>query len=210
MKPKQNPIGFLKTTAIGGLLFLLPVIVVGVLIGQLVPIVMTIKDFLADVLPGSFKTPQGVAFLVLLSIAIILSLCFVCGLLARRSLGRNLNSMFEKKLMMLFPRYAIIKEQMADSIGGEKTINQMRPVVVRWDEHLRLGFETERDEQAAIAAVYMPGSPDPWTGHYVMIETSRIQPLPVDFGQLVSTFEQLGRGSTKLLPPQSSKRLSDS
>jgi hypothetical protein len=37
-------IGFLKTTAIGGLLFLLPLIIVGALIGQVVPIVMTVAE----------------------------------------------------------------------------------------------------------------------------------------------------------------------
>ena len=60
---KKNPLGFLKTTAVGGLLFLLPLIVAGALIGQMVPIVQAIAEVIKKVLPGAFKTPGGIALL---------------------------------------------------------------------------------------------------------------------------------------------------
>jgi hypothetical protein len=43
--------GFLKTTALGGLLFLLPLIVIGALAGQAVPIVLTVADVFGKVIP---------------------------------------------------------------------------------------------------------------------------------------------------------------
>ncbi|MCH7728293.1 MAG: hypothetical protein IH991_17710 [Planctomycetes bacterium] len=106
---------FLKTTAIGGLLFLLPLIVIGALIGQVVPIVVTVADALGKIIPG--ETPGGIALIILLAIAIVLLLCFGAGLLARRSLGRRISQGFEKKLMLLFPRYSIFKDQLADQDG---------------------------------------------------------------------------------------------
>ena len=56
-------IGFLKTTAIGGLVFLLPLIVIGILLGQLVPIVLTVAQFLNETL--GFKSATGYAVLAL-------------------------------------------------------------------------------------------------------------------------------------------------
>ncbi len=191
---------FLRTTAIGGLLFLLPLIVLGALIGQVAPVVMAIAETLREILP--FRTPGGIALLVLLAIGLLVLLCFVAGLIANWSLSRRISEAFEEKLLLLFPRYAILKDRMADTIGGDKTKPKMKPVVVRFDDHQRIGFEVERSEVNRIVAVYLPGSPDAWSGRVVLVEADRLTPLPADFGVAVATCEQLGRGSTNFLSAQ--------
>lgn len=197
VKKSAKAIGFLKTTAIGGLLFLLPLIVLGALIGQVAPIVLTVAETLGEYIP--VKTPSGIAFLLALSIVIVLFLCFVAGLLARWSLGQRITAAFEKNLLLLFPRYAILKDQMADTIGGEQTKPQMKPVLVRFDDSWRIGFETERGEDAQRVTVYLPGSPDPWAGKVVLLEPNRVESLAAEFGDTVATCEQLGRGSARLI-----------
>ena len=199
MNQQSNPIRFLRTTAIGGLLFLLPLIVVGALIGQVVPIVMSIAESLAGILPGFVKTPEGIAVLIGLAIVVLLLICFAAGLAARLSLGRKLSVAFEKKLVLFFPRYAILKDQMADSIGGEQAKAQMKPVVVRFDDSIRIGFETERDGEIDLVSVFLPGSPDPWAGVFALVKPDRVEPLDAEFGEAVATSEQLGRGAAALL-----------
>lgn len=189
-------IRFLKTTAIGGLLFLLPLIVIGALIGQIVPIIMSVARGLGEVIP--IKTPGGIGLLILLSIAALLFACFGAGLLARRSLGKKLSENFEKYLLLLFPRYAIIKEQMVSGIGGHKNTPTMKPVLVRFIDSQRIGFETERTDDGLVT-VYLPGSPDPWAGSVVQLNADRVETLDAEFGDTVATFEQLGRKSTALL-----------
>ena len=198
MSFRKNPIGFTRTTAIGGLLFLLPLIVLGALIGQIVPIVMTIAKSLAGILDGIVETPGGIALLIAMSIGILLLLCFISGLLARRSFARRFSGAFEKKLVMVFPRYAILKDQMADTIGGEDTKTQMKPVIVRIHDYRQIAFETERDEKLGLVTVYLPGSPDPWAGSVAMLDIERVEALDADFGETAGTCEQLGRGSIAL------------
>ncbi|MGI9471395.1 MAG: hypothetical protein ACR2NZ_07690, partial [Rubripirellula sp.] len=135
VKKSRRFINFLKTTAIGGLLFLLPLIVIGALIGQVVPIVTAVATALHEHIP--VKTPSGIAFLIALSIAIVLLLCFGAGVLARWSFGKKISGAFEKKLTLFFPRYAILKDQMADSIGGDETRPVMKPILVTFDECTR-------------------------------------------------------------------------
>jgi hypothetical protein len=91
MNQSGNVIGFLRTTAIGGLLFLLPLIVLGALIGQVVPIVMTVAETLGGILP--VRTPGGIALLVLLAIAILLPLCFGTAVASCEQLGRGTMSL---------------------------------------------------------------------------------------------------------------------
>ena len=191
VKKSRRFINFLKTTAIGGLLFLLPLIVLGALIGQLVPIVTSVATALHEHIP--VKTPSGYAFLTALAIAIVLLLCFGAGVLAKWSLGRKISSAFEKKLTLFFPRYAILKDQMADTIGGDETRPAMKPVLVTFDECSRIAFETERDK--GLVTVFLPGSPDPWAGKTVMVKEERVEKLTSEFGDTASTCEQLGRGS---------------
>jgi uncharacterized membrane protein len=196
MSSSKKAIGFLATTAIGGLLFLLPLIVIGALIGQVVPIVMTVAEALGDIIP--VKTPGGIALLILLAIVVVLLLCFAAGLLARYSFGKRISEAFEKNLLLFFPRYAILRDQMADSIGGDETKPQMKPVLAKFDDSSRLGFEIERTEDGLVI-VYLPGSPDPWSGNAVLLSADRVQKVDVEFGDAVATCERLGRGSAPLL-----------
>jgi uncharacterized membrane protein len=189
----KKAFGFLKTTAIGGLLFLLPLIVLGALIGQVVPIVLSVAETLGEFIP--FRTPGGIALLILLAIVVILLLCFAAGLVARWSLGKRVS----QNLLLLFPRYAILKDQMADTIGGDQTKPKMKPVVVTFDEYTRIGFETERENEGSRVVVFLPGSPDPWAGKTVLIAADRVAPLAAEFGEATGCCEQLGRGSLALL-----------
>ncbi len=193
VKKSKRWIGFLKTTAIGGLLFLLPLIVIGALISQVASIAYPLAIWLGQYLP--VKTPAGIAFLISLAFAILLLLCFAAGMIAKWSIGKRMSGLFEKNVLLLFPRYAIIKEQMADTIGGNHNRPQMKPVLIRLDERQLIGFETERSEDGGRVAVYIPGSPDTWAGYVAILEADRIEPLALTFGETVATCEQLGRGS---------------
>tara|TARA_S200000501_G_scaffold378822_1_gene443979 strand:- start:4539 stop:5150 length:612 start_codon:yes stop_codon:yes gene_type:complete len=193
VRKSKRFINFLKTTAIGGLLFLLPLIVLAALFGQIAPIVVSVASFLNEYIP--VKTATGIAILVGLSIALILLLCFTAGMFARWSLGRKISVAFEKRLALLFPRYSVLKDQMADTIGGNETRPQMKPVLVMFDEYQRIAFETERDEKKGLATIYLPGSPDPWSGKVVILKLERVTRLDTDFGHAAATCEQVGRGS---------------
>ena len=193
VRKSKRFINFLKTTAIGGLLFLLPLIVLAALFGQIAPIVVSVASFLNEYIP--VKTATGIAILVGLSIALILLLCFTAGMFARWSLGRKISVAFEKRLALLFPRYSVLKDQMADTIGGNETRPQMKPVLVMFDEYQRIAFETERDEKKGLATMYLPGSPDPWPGKVVILKLERVTRLDTDFGHAAATCEQVGRGS---------------
>ena len=205
VKSSKRFINFLKTTAIGGLLFLLPLIVLGALVGQIAPIILSAATALNQYIP--VKTPAGIAVLIGLSIAILLLLSFAAGMFARWSLGKKISTAFEKKLALFFPRYSILKDQMADTIGGNETKPQMKPVLVVFDECQRIAFETERDEEQNLATIFLPGSPDPWSGKVVMVKLDRVTRLNADFGHAAATCEQVGRGSIAMagqLPSSSS------
>ncbi len=196
---------FLRTTAIGGIFFLLPLVVVGVLLGQLGRVVWIVAQSINEYLP--VHTPLAYTTLMTLSVTLIVLSCFAAGVIARRRLARRFTESIEQYVLMLFPRYAILKEQLTGNIGGDVLRNQLQPVIVKLPGHRRLGFEVERcserdddsEEWQEAVTVFLPGSPDPWAGQVVILPAQHVERLVSPFGETVATFEQLGRGSQQLV-----------
>ncbi len=209
-------LGPLKTMAIGGIFFLLPVIVIGALIGQVAKIVWTVAVQVNGFLPANNWI--GYLVVIALSVALLVLACFLAGFLARRRLARRFNQSLEKYVLMLFPRYTILKEQLTGNIGGDEYRNTLLPVIVQFPGYQRIGFEVERtsqplarsqedaaageEGQAAVepwVTVFFPGSPDPWSGTSLLVSHRQVRPLASPFAETVAAFERLGRGSQALL-----------
>lgn len=197
MKDKvTKTFGFLKTTAIGGLIFLLPMAVIGAVLGYVYNVVLVIYDPLKEYLPVS--SVGSMILLFLIAVGILVMLCFFCGLAARRAIARKFSQTIEKHLVMVYPKYAIYKDILAGNVGGDSHEPSLIPVAIQFDDAIRIGYEAGRTEQGLVI-VYMPGSPDPWMGSVVLVEPDRIQSLEVDFNETAAICERLGRASEQLL-----------
>ena len=79
MKDKvTKTFGFLKTTAIGGLIFLLPMAVIGAVLGYVNNVVMVIYDPMKEYLPVS--SVGSTILLFLIAVGILVMLCFSAAL----------------------------------------------------------------------------------------------------------------------------------
>jgi uncharacterized membrane protein len=188
--------GFFKTTAIGGLIFLLPMAVIGGVLGYVYNVVLVIYEPLKEYLPVSSVGSTMLLFLI--AVGILVMLCFFCGLAARRAIARKFSQTVEKHLVMVFPKYAIYKDILAGNVGGDAHGPSLIPVTIHFDDAIRIGYEAGRTERGLVI-VYMPGSPDPWMGSVVLVEPGRIQSLDVDFNETAAICERLGRASGQLL-----------
>lgn len=185
-------IGFLKTTAIGGLVFLLPLIVIGFFVGQVVPIVLTVAKFLNETL--GFKTATGYLILLGLSVAVIVLVCFAAGIVARWTIGKRVGGFVERNLTMIFPRYSIYKDQLAGGLDAESLRGRMKPALVDLHGVRRPVLEIERSP-GGLVTIYLPGAPDPWSGTIGFVEPHEITPIETDLGEFLAVFERLGRGA---------------
>jgi len=203
-------ISFLRATAIGGIFFLLPLVVIGMLIGQVGQVVFSVATIIQPYLHQfGLDDATGYVLTVGIAITLIVLACFVSGMLASRSLAQKFVRSIEKYLLMLFPRYAIFKEQLSGNIGGEISKNKLQPVWVNMQDHIRIAFEVERAEAAWLAelptphaetvTVYLPGSPDPWSGQVINVLPDQITPIPIPLPDVLGAFEKLGIDSQRVL-----------
>lgn len=187
---------FLKSTAIGGIVFLLPMMVVGFLLGKIGSIVYEVAVFLNENL--GIGSAHGYAVLLATSVAVLVILCFGAGVVAQWTIGTKLSDLIERYLTLIFPRYSIYKDQVAGGIGGDLARDRMKPVLVDVCGVVRPALEIERGSDGNVT-IYFPGAPDPWSGTVGIVAPSKVKHVNADPGEFLATFERLGRDSAALI-----------
>lgn len=186
---------FLRTTVVGGLVFLVPIVVVTVIVAQALQLAKALWEPMARFVP--IDTIAGFAVANLVAGAGILALCFLAGLAARSSLASGLVQRSEARFLLRVPGYRFVKG-MVESISGEMTEASMRPVLMKLDDSSQIVFEVERLEDGRVVA-FVPGSPDPWSGSILVLEADRIEPLPINLMAAVQTIQLAGQGTRAFL-----------
>lgn len=191
----QGLFSFAKTTALGGLVFLLPLLVVAYLLVQAYEIMLEVAEPLARVLP--VEALGGIAWAGVLAALLLVLLCFLVGLLARTALARRLRQGFERRVVAGVPFYGFVKSMLSSSLPAEEE-GGLRPVLVRFDDCSQIAFEVERPRPGEVA-VFLPGAPNPWSGKVQLVAAARVQPLDAGMMGTVATIQQLGLGTGALL-----------
>ena len=188
---------YLKRTIIAGLLFMIPVFIVGIIVIKVFQISASLAEPLGALIPIDYI--GGIALVNILAVILLLLICFGAGLFARRAFMRGVSRAIESKLDLIYPRYAVIKA-MTQAARDKNDSSKLIPVLARFDDNAQMGFEIERSETGMVT-VFLPGSPDPWAGSVIHMHKKRISPLDVDLTKVVKILKVLGRGSSELLPP---------
>ncbi len=189
---------FVKTTALGGAIFLLP------FAAMLVVVVKAGKMAVDSVTPLAEKLPYPrgevvIAVYVVGSLLLVL-VAFVAGLLTRSlSIEKDAVSFLEDKVLNKLPPYVAVRKY-TDRLAGleAKTNEDLKPVLVRTHNGWQLGFLADALNDGQVA-VFMPGAPDPSSG-VVQIVTPTTSPLSIFLTETHSrASSSLGAALPKLL-----------
>ena len=71
-------------------------------------------------------------------------------------------------------------------------------MLVRFDDLAQIAFEVERGP-GNLVTVYLPASPDPWSGSVSHVTADRVEAVAADFTTVVKSLRKIGRGSSRLL-----------
>jgi uncharacterized membrane protein len=186
---------FLKATLVGGLMFLVPVVLLLLVLGKGLQFAGQIAVPLARLLPVSQL--GGVAVATLIAAAILLLVALLAGLAARTAAGRSITHWFEESLLGGLPQYRMVKS-LAEGLAQVENGDGMHPVLLRGDEGWMLGYQVEvlPDDWRV---VFLPASPTPMSGNVLYVEGARVQPLAISMRDAMVLVKRLGIGSTASL-----------
>ena len=181
---------FVKTTLIGGLLVIVPVVVVAGLVGRVLGGLLGAVAPLAAWLPGGFFLREIGA------IAIVLAICFVSGLVARTTLGQSLRRRLERRLEAV-PGYTMVRS-LARRVAGEEEGSRFQVALVEIEDALVPAFLIEEHDDGSFT-VFVPAVPTPAAGAIYILPRERVHPVDVPFRKAVTVFSRFGEGTGELL-----------
>ena len=186
---------FLKVTIVGGLMFLVPVVLLIVLLGHAMRFAGKVAAPLAATIPDSLVSGRFLA--ASLAALILLLIAFLAGLIARSGPGRRITGWFEESILGGMPQYRMVKS-MAEGLTQLESGTDMQPVLMRTDECWQLGYRLE-DLPGGWVAVFIPSAPTPMSGNVLYVSTDRIQPLAIGMAEAMKLVKRLGIGSAASL-----------
>jgi len=190
---------FLKTTFLGGVLFLVPVVVLIAILEKALGVAQKAAVPLADVIfRGTFLHDHAYVS-DLLALGLLLVVCFLAGLAAKTSFARKSVDALEKKVLAKVPTYDSVKSKFLATLQSQSQEGEaMRPVLARFEDSWQIAFEVERIP-GGIITVYVPGAPDPWSGSVCFMTEDRIQAIDPAMSPVMKTLKDLGKGSNEQL-----------
>ena len=195
---------FVRTTIVGGMLFLVPLVVLSAIVGKALQVAHRVSDPITARL-----FPEAPPPLLLTAAVIVLVLfCFLAGLLAVTPPARRIVGWLESALLSKIPGYTFLKSAGASALGVESTV-QYPVVLARIEDSWQFGFVVEKMADGN-QAVYVPGSPNPLSGAVYFMGDDRIRATQIPMHVAMKCLRRLGAGAGALMIDPAALRWRDS
>jgi uncharacterized membrane protein len=186
---------FLKATIAGGLLFLLPLILVILLLTHAMRIATKVAHPIAKAL--TLDAVLGPAAEELLAATILIIISIAAGLIARTMAGRNIMRWSENSFLGGLPQYRLVKS-VAEGLAQIENSQDLKPALVNIEDAWQIGYVLEQLQNNWIA-VFLPQAPTPMSGNIMYLPGERVRPLPVTMVEAMSIVKRMGIGSSNAL-----------
>ena len=185
---------FILTTFLGGVLFLAPIVVLGLILGKAYDFARRGLQPVTALIPDRFASgPTASAILAIIVLALA---CFLAGLLARTLLAQKIVGGLEAAVLSKVPAYEYLKQAGMSVLGVSESAEH--PVVLAelggaW----RIGLQTDVVGKGLVA-VFIPNAPNPLSGAVFLIAADRVRPAGVPLAAAMGALRRCGTGSTIL------------
>jgi uncharacterized membrane protein len=188
---------FFKTSVIGGLAVILPAILLFLIFRWLFNWVTDIIQPITNLIIAKGQFNEMVADM--LSIIIILGVCFVVGIVIRTKIGQFIQEGLENRLLKMAPGYPTIKSVVMQFMGKEKSpFSSVALVQVFGYETLMTGFITDTHPDGRYT-VFVPTGPNPTSGLIFHLPEKYVHPIQVSVEHAMRTIIGCGTGSSEII-----------
>ena len=189
-------IEFLKTTAIGGLLVLLPVLLLYLLLAETLPLIIALATPIADLFPqGAF---DRINFPVLIALILLVGASFVIGLALRSAIGRRIGGWIEQNALGRLPAYSALKGLTKGFVGATEGMAFRPALLISSDDERELAYVIE-DHGDGQLTLLLPWSPTAFAGSVKIVNRDRVQLLDTNLGEFTKVLSHWGVGVRDLL-----------
>jgi len=190
----RGTIGFIKTTIRGGILFLLPVMVLLLVVGQLLQVFAKTLQAVLRLLPGTMLDSPFAQ--VVASLMALVLLAFLCGLLAQTGAGQRIIEWIRSSIIGTLPQFRVA-EGLAARID-EGADDNVRVVLAPDGEGYSLGLVFDVGD-GTTTSVFLPGAPDWKAGRVAFYPNAELAPAGIGMGEAIELMKRLGAKPGRVL-----------
>lgn len=189
---------FVKTTVMGGALFLLSVAVILFILSYALRLAKKVARPIADSLHiDQLAGPASIIAVTVLSVLILVLVSFAAGIVARTAVGGRITKWSEHSFLGRPPQYQLMKS-MAEGLAHVESASGLKPALVNIEDGWQIGYLLEQLENDW-AAVFLPQAPTPMSGNIMYFPAQRVRPLEITVVQAASIVKAIGAGSGAVL-----------
>ncbi len=187
--------GFIKTTAIGGIFVLMPIVIVVLLVGKAFAIVGRLGTAVAA------KAPPSIGYLplaTLLTVALLVGLCYALGRIVAPKRDLAEGTKLERAFLNRIPGYQLVRGA-AMVLFGLEGAKAVKPALLNREEgvaELVLVIEALPGDRHV---VFLPECPAPMTGTLLVVDDRLLEFLPAGTTSALQVFARWGGGTAALL-----------
>ena len=185
---------FVRTTIVGGLFFLAPIVVLIVILAKALDFAKKSLNAVFVYIPAASELSAGAA--TVLSVTIVALVCLLAGLVAHTVIAQRLVNLLESSLLSKIPGYDYLKQESASALGVAE-IAELPVVFVPMEGGWQLGVQTEA-LSGGLVSIFVPGAPDPHSGSVFFFSKDNVRPAGIKLAVALNCLRRCGAGASAL------------
>ena len=192
---------FFRTTILGGIIVILPTIILVFAFKWLFGMVSNGIKPLTDLVVTSITLPDRYDQLIAtaLVISVIVLSCFALGLFVRTRVGKWFYNGLENSVLSKAPGYKMVKETVNQFLGKKQSpFSSVALVQVFGNDTMITAFITDRHDNGMVT-VFAPTGPNPTSGFIYHVKEEFVHPVDISVEDAMRSVISCGAGSEQLI-----------
>ena len=182
---------FVTSTVIGGLFIVVPVYLAILLL------LKGMKSAASLVRPIAVLLPDWLPAEGLVSLVLVLVVCFIVGAAVRTRAGQIVREHVETAFFERLPGYALLRS-LTQRLANDGDETAWKPALVELEDALVPAFIIEELVDGRLT-VFVPSVPTPLAGAVYILSRERVHALDIPFTQAIRSVSRWGSGSKDLV-----------
>jgi uncharacterized membrane protein len=178
----------IKRVLNGIILFLLPVLLLLFILGKAISIVQKLILPIKKYLPA--ERVFGVGLLTLISLVLILLICYLAGMLIEQKKVKWLIAKLEDKILVFIPGYSMIKAQTSEMVS--EAVANWQPVLIGEDGDWKMGVLVDQQPDG-LCMIFFPEPPDAKSGEMKLVHESKLKKLDMPVSKMIRIIRKYGK-----------------
>jgi uncharacterized membrane protein len=188
----KRVLGYLKSTVLAGVFFVLPFFFIVYILTEAVDILLAVATPVAEKLPFDFAGENEAKVIAVL---ILVLASFLIGMVVQTRTGSSAGSWLESRILNRVPGFSLFRTLSGQVAGTEEEQSQFAPAVLRTGpDTLTLAYIIEQHDND-YSTMLIPISPGGTTGRLEYVPSHRVTKLNVSLAKVFTCINNYGIGS---------------